>query len=130
MPINPVSHVAQLIEALRREMGSIQESQKAAPAEQIARQMPGVGQARYDLEALEKKTRARIQKLSPTAGRSLEASVRVFIEGVLLWEFGDDLNQDPHFYQMLDEIVPKICENKELAKKFQQLFSDMQYKQR
>ncbi|OOG44455.1 hypothetical protein B0B52_06850 [Polaromonas sp. A23] len=111
-------------------MGSVKESQKAAPTEQIARQMLALGNPRFDLEALEKKMRARIQKLSPDVDRSLDASVRVFIEGVLLWEFGDDLNQDPHFYQMLDEIVPKICENKDLANKFHQLFSDMQSRQR
>jgi hypothetical protein len=134
MAIDPLSSISQLIDALRHQVNSAKEVQQAA-ATQVARQgVPVKGshaepsqrtERRRDMKALENNLRTRIGKISRDAPQPLETSVRVFVEGVLRWEFGDELARDTRFHQMLDDIVGQLCGDEALSAQFRQLFDGM-----
>jgi hypothetical protein len=128
--IDPLSNVTQLIEALRQQINATKAGAPAAA--QSVRQSAGAAvqaerktKRSLDLKSLERKLQARIGKLQRQEGTSFEALTRIFIESILLWEFGDELSQDPRFHQMLDEIVETVAQDDELKEQFRSLFSKM-----
>ncbi|VAW67889.1 hypothetical protein MNBD_GAMMA08-1907 [hydrothermal vent metagenome] len=52
-------------------------------------------------------------------------SNEVFLESVLLWEFGDDIVNDPAFHPMLDKINNAICDDRESSRKFSLLIKQL-----
>jgi len=44
---------------------------------------------------------------------------------VLLWEFGEDIINDPELHQMLDKINKTICNDQELSRKFALLIKQL-----
>jgi hypothetical protein len=58
----------------------------------------------------------RVKSLDPDDPKRGKKAFRIFLESVLLAEFGDNLINDPDFYQMVDDVQhameqdPKIAE--------------------
>lgn len=132
MAIDSTSHVTQLIEALRlqitNKMGTPASSSLAASQlinsstdvtnRKNARRLLGTAD-------LKRKLSARIASLQGQSDQSFEAAIRLFVEGILSFEFGDQLSQDPRFHEMLDGIVEFITKDPELRGQFQTLFAEM-----
>ena len=102
-------------------------------------------QAKTDSLTANKKTKnsvkKKIKKTSPTElKKSISEKLRIldkkspdynqqsrniFLESVLLWEFGEDIINAPEFHQMLDKISNTICNNKESSRKFSKLIKQL-----
>ncbi|VAW58565.1 hypothetical protein MNBD_GAMMA11-2515 [hydrothermal vent metagenome] len=73
-----------------------------------------------------KKSISKKLKLLDRKSRNYEQlSNGVFLESVLLWEFGDDIINDPEFQQMLQKINGIICNDKESSRKFSRLIKQL-----
>jgi hypothetical protein len=101
--MDPVSNVGHLVEVLRKQLA---ESQKNTGASLKSNQTAGAGPAagRPSVEELQKKIRERLSRIDVNDPKSRQKSVHVFLESVLLWEFGERLMDDPKFYALLDDV--------------------------
>jgi hypothetical protein len=131
LSIDRTSNLIRLIESLRQQVGAAKVGAAASSAqnirqspETIARPTKKTDRA-LELKSLERKLNARIGQLQRSQSDSFEVSMRIFIEGVLVWEFGEALSHDPRFHRMVDEIVETVKQNKELQEDFTKLFANM-----
>lgn len=103
--MDPVSQVGQLAEVLRKQLAEAQKANTAAgtaaPAA-AAGARPAAAQA--GLAELRKKIADRIRRIDASDPHAHRKSVHVFLESVLLWEFGEHLMDDPKFHAMLDDV--------------------------
>jgi hypothetical protein len=100
--MDPVSNVGQLVEVLRKQLARSRKSTgtpaRDAPAAAAA------GGARPGIAELKKQVTEKLRRIDPDAPRARHESVHVFLESVLLWEFGERLMDDPKFYALLDDV--------------------------
>ncbi|MES2355376.1 MAG: hypothetical protein V4568_13460 [Pseudomonadota bacterium] len=132
MAIDSTSHVTQLIEALRQQITNkagtpVSTSLAASQSINVATSATNRKNTQRSLgtENLKRKLSARIAGLQGQNDQSFEAAIRIFVEGVLSFEFGDQLSQDPRFHEMLDGIVEFITKDPELQGQFKTLFTEM-----
>jgi len=101
--MEPVSNIGHLVEVLRKRLA---ESQKSTGASLKAAQTTGAARSagRPGIEELQKKIRDRLSRIDLNDPKSHQKSVHVFLESVLLWEFGEHLMDDPKFHALLDDV--------------------------
>lgn len=101
--MDPVSNVGQLVEVLRKQLGESRKS-TATPARDAPAAAAAGGGARPGIAELKKKVAEKLRRIDPDAPNARRDSVHVFLESVLLWEFGEHLMDDPKFYALLDDV--------------------------
>lgn len=111
---NPVS-IQQIVAAIRQQMvartGAAPSRAPAAKAGRTARRLPS-GRHQPDLAALIVARLRAIERDDPARGRR---AFRIFLESVLIREFGEALINDPAFYDMVDAIHASMDEQPEIA---------------
>ena len=125
MTINPISQLAQMIAAFRKQIQksriqsnlSVQYSSKTSTGSEKIK--------KRDLKQVEKKLIERITKLDMTQDNNFELGVHIFVQEILLWEFGENLSKDPHFTQVLDEVMSAFVNDQQTKLQFTTLFSQM-----
>ncbi len=77
---------------------------------------------------LKKSISEKLQSLDKKNDDYMQQSSNVFLESVLLWEFGEEIINAPEFHQMLDKINNAIHSNKESSDKFSRLIKQLSEK--
>jgi len=94
-----IGSVSELVAVIRRQLGA------TAPGDaRRARASQGGGARRYTERNLPALIEARVRQIGrddPQRGRK---AFRVFLEAVLLTHLGEELMNDPRFYQLLDDV--------------------------
>jgi len=96
-----IASVAQLVRVIQTQL-----SARAAPAAGGKKAVAGVaaGRDRYAQENLASLIELRVRQIArddPNRGRK---AFRIFLEAVLLSQFGEGLVNDPRFFQMVDDV--------------------------
>jgi hypothetical protein len=74
---------------------------------------------------LKNKIAKRIKELS-TDERSGKKGAQVFVEAILIREFGDNILQDPMFTELSKDVVDTMAENETLWNKMQAMLKEVQ----
>lgn len=101
--MEPISTVGQLVETLRKQLSEAQNRPgvlNKAPGSTPASSASG----RADVDALRQKIQEKLRRVNATDPKAEQKSIRIFLESVLLWEFGERLMDDPKFYALLDDV--------------------------
>lgn len=104
--MDPVSNLSQLIETLRRQMSSHLE-RPAAQATQRSKSTantPSQRSGRAAFSELQPTLAQRIKALDPDDKRRRQKATRIFLETVLVNEFGDAFLADPKFGEIVEQI--------------------------
>lgn len=125
MTINPISQLAQMIAAFRKQIQksriqsnlSVQSSDNTSTASEKIK--------KRDLKQVERKLIERISKLDMTQDNDFQLGVHMFVQEILLWEFGENLREDPDFIQVLDEVMNAFVNDQQTKLQFITLFSQM-----
>jgi hypothetical protein len=110
---------------------SVQQIVATIRAEMAARVTVGEQQARLEKTRLENKAKVaplpeqqqrmadlisqRVKSLDPDDPKRGRKAFRIFLESVLLTEFGDTLINDPGFYQMVDDVQNAMEQDPKIA---------------
>ncbi|OWQ43756.1 hypothetical protein CDL60_28515 [Roseateles noduli] len=86
---------------------------KTTPAGQAGVGKSGKGTGQQDVAAL---VFRRIRFIEPTDPDRRRKAFRIFIESVLLVELGDELINDPKFYEIVDEVETRMRGEHSLVK--------------
>lgn len=127
MAVDPTGSISQVMEILRRQISTpdnTQASAKATAARQPTKTSEPAKRDR-DVKALERKIASRIRLLPLDSDKELRVAIRVFMEDILLAEFGEELGQDPSFYEMVDGLAATVSCDKNLSGEFRTLFRSM-----
>jgi hypothetical protein len=122
--MDPVSNVGHLLEALRKQLAeSPRKAGTGAKAGAPASAAAAAG--RPDVAQLQKKIREKLQRIDSGDPQSRRKSVHVFLESVLLWEFGEQMMDDPKFYALLDEVQSSMESDPALRESLTTLVSQL-----
>ena len=78
---------------------------------------PATPQRKADIQDLKVQIGKRLAGLSPEERRSKRGQ-QVFLESVLVWEFGDEITSDPAFAQLTAEIQQAIEKETDVSDRF------------
>ena len=93
-----IHSVTQLVAAIRTQL-SQQTSDK-----QVARKKPAHADKMAQQESLESLVQKKIKRIDKNAPDRGKKAFRIFLETILLAHFGENLVNDPAFYQMVDDV--------------------------
>jgi hypothetical protein len=100
--MDPVSNISQLVETLRKQL--IESRANTGAGAQINLQKPPLSSGRPNVEELQKKISQKLRRIDTSDPKARQKSVHIFLESVLLWQFGEKLMDDPKFYALLDDV--------------------------
>lgn len=114
----PVENIAQVMQVLRRQMaqnlermrGSSQPAGAAAPAPSPASSAP------RPASTLRQAVARRIKSVDPDDPRYLEKATLVFVESVLLAEFGEAGVNDPAFRDLVSQVQSAMLADAEMGR--------------
>jgi|GEM_PF-6992229 len=133
--MSSISNISQLIAALRQKFSTAKSNAPALNGQhphlslQTSMRTNKNTKRSLDIKSLEQKLKARIAQSPLQSSDSFTASLHVFVETVLVWEFGEEVSQDPHFHQMLADVVDAVMQSGELKKEFSVLFDTMKFQE-
>jgi len=101
--MSSIDSIQQLVSTLRQEMvgrlaARFARGMETVKAARLAR--PAVAQGRR----LEELIARRVENIDPDDSEKGRKAFRIFLELTLLHEFGEDLINDPAFYQLVDKV--------------------------
>ena len=117
MPTDPVQGLNALVEALRRRMAGRREKVAGSKTAPASTPSPATPQRKADIQDLKTQIGKRLAGLSPEERRSKRGQ-QVFLESVLVWEFGDEITSDPAFAQLTSEIQQAIEKETDVSDRF------------
>lgn len=109
-----INSVQQIVATIRAEMSSrVVKNDRRGPA--VAAKRPAhakPAQARSRMSGLLQQRVAALDPADPQRGRK---AFRIFLESVLLAEFGEELINDPAFYAMVDQVQLAMEDDPQIA---------------
>jgi hypothetical protein len=113
--MDPVSNLGAMIESVRRQLGT-NRAGNAAPSSRTASTAAQreTGAAQASLSGLQQALRQRLAAIDGDETTRRRRATRVFVEQVLLREFGDAIIEDPAFQTLLDQVQGLISADPEL----------------
>lgn len=117
MKMSRIDNVQQIVATIRATM-----AERIKPGEHQARaaKTPSGTQARASSQVqqqqrMSKLVGQRVKALDPDDPKRGRKAFRIFLESVLLSEFGEDLINDPGFYQMVDDVQTAMEQEPQIA---------------
>jgi hypothetical protein len=101
--MDPIGNFGQMAEILRRQLLEAQRSGTGA-IKSTTETKTAVGYVRPGIDELKKTIREKLTRINARDSKAGQKFTHVFLESVLLWEFGEGLREDPKFYALLEEI--------------------------
>jgi len=118
--VEKVDRLGQLMGALRRRVLDTAKSEHRRGASAVAG--AGASGPAGGIEAL----RARIVERLEALPRDDEArAARIFVESVLVWEFGEALLEDPGFALLVEQVDERIAADKALRLQLRGVLGDL-----
>jgi hypothetical protein len=89
-------------------------------------QKPSTGKiGKISQTELKKKITDRLKNTNPDDRQSMQKSKEIFLESVILWEFGESLINDPSFPVLINKIRITLDEDGQTSKNFERLIKQL-----
>jgi hypothetical protein len=122
--MDPINNVGHLVEVLRKQLAESQKN-SGATFKTGATSNAAKNIGRPSVEDLQKKIREKLNRIDINDPKSRQKSVQVFLESVLLWEFGERLMDDPKFYALLNDVQTSMESDPEVSESLSTLISTL-----
>ncbi len=125
--MDPVNQLSQIMQTLRQRMSAQTQKTDRAHGQQTdrgsrTRKQSAGGKA--SLEQVRNRIRERVRQLAPDQ-RDGKQAAQIFVESILVWEFGEELLQDPRFEDLSREVQEIMTGDPETWKRFKGLLSSL-----
>lgn len=113
-PINPLNGIAELIrqrinaETATKRLGKSSHQAKTGEAER-GRQRASVAELRGELSCA-------LEAIDPDKPASRQKAIRIFVETVLVWQFGSGILNDPAFSELVGEVQATLDKDPSIAR--------------
>ena len=124
MPTDPVRGFNAIVQALRQRMAGRQEKVGTPASGAPPAQTPPRPAAKQDIEELRGQIARRLERLSPEERRSKRGQ-QIFLESVLVWEFGDQITTDPAFSGLTARIQQAMEQEPAMSAQFGDLLESL-----
>ena len=119
-----IKNISQIMEIVRSQVSGSSARAKNKTSGSTSRSSPGrIG--KVSQAELKKQISDKIKAANPGKKASLKESRKIFLESVILWEFGENLINDPAFQGIIDKISTTLDENEETSRHFDKLIKQL-----
>jgi hypothetical protein len=108
-----IGNIAQLVASIRSQLAA--PSTPVSPAQVTRTRQNAIQSSNYSPENLESLIGQRIKQIERDDPHRGKKAFRVFLEVVLLSQLGEQLINDPKFYQLLDDVQTSIETDPEIG---------------
>jgi len=124
--VDPLNGLSQISQILRQKFSerSQQATRKKIGTSVSDAYVPSRAGTKASAEEIKRKIHERIKGLS-AAERKGKRGAQIFIELVLLWDFGDHLLRDPQFTELSKEVVEAMAGNCTVWRQLQKLLEEI-----
>lgn len=125
MSLDPVRGVSQVMEALRRTMSEnlekLRQAGRLPPGQQT-----GLQRARPESTTdLRRKVTRRLRSIPEGDPAFQQKTVGLFVESVLLDQFGESLVNDPGFRELIDQVCTTMTQDEAIASDLRALIAEL-----
>jgi type II secretory pathway component PulM len=124
MPTDPIQGFNAIVQALRQRLAGRREKIETRAADAPAPATPARTEQKASIDDLRIQIAKRLAGLSPEERRSRRGR-QVFLESVLVWEFGDEITTDPAFGRLTAEIQQAIEDEAAISTRFGDLLESL-----
>jgi hypothetical protein len=123
--VEPLGGVSQVMELLRLQMSeNLEKLRRAGGVPGDARALPGVG-ARPVPPTLREALARRLRALDPADPHYQRRATSMFVESVLVAEFGDGAINDPEFQRIVRDVATTMGAERAVADDLALLFAEL-----
>jgi hypothetical protein len=124
--VDPISQINPVLDALRRQLAeNIERMRKAGKLAAAGQGAAARQSAPAGAEPLEAAVRRRVGAIDRHSAEGLAAASRVFVETVLVAEFGQGLLADPGLGEMLNDLSASLREDPELREQLDRMLTEL-----
>ena len=124
MPTDPIQGFNAIVQALRQRLARRREQVETGAAGPSTPASPPRTRQKASVDDLRVQIAKRLAGLSPEERRSKRGR-QVFLESVLVWEFGDEITTDPAFGRLTAEIQQAIEQEAAVSASFADLLESL-----
>jgi len=119
-----IKNINQIMEIVRTQVSGKTSGVKKSKS--AAAQKPSTGKVgKISQTELKKKITEKLKSTGSNTPESLQKSKEIFLESVILWEFGENLINDPSFPILIDKIRTTLDEDEQTSKNFERLINQL-----
>lgn len=123
--MGPIDSLNQIMRILRRQLSEkIQHKSKNTATNSLFGSDAAENKIKPSLQELQQKIHNRIDALEETEKKGPKA-ISIFIESILLWEFGDRLIEDSQFTELTERLRHIMTEDPLIYNKIQTFLGDL-----
>jgi hypothetical protein len=125
--VDPLSGLSQITQILRKKLSERSSSRvgKNVDTPLSGFCAPSPPRTKPSAEEIKRKIGERIRNLSADDRRGKKGA-QIFVELVLMWDFGEQLLRDPQFTELSKEVVNAMAENSTVWNHLQTLLEDIE----
>ena len=122
--MDPINGLSQIMRVLRERLAQKSSSSEKSSAKSGAASPSRKSTSKAAPDEIMRRIGERIRALSPDERRGGKG-IQIFVESVLVWEFGEELLQDPRFTEIAKEVQSSISENSTARDKLLSLLNQL-----
>jgi hypothetical protein len=123
--MDPISHVNPVLDALRRQLAENIERLRRAGKLSAGTRGGAAAHSAASAESLEAALRRKLAAIDRRSSAGLSAATRVFVETVLVGEFGPGLLTDPGFGQLAAELSESLRQEPEVREPLERMLFEL-----
>lgn len=122
-----IDGLGHMLEILRRRISSSTRRQDGTSQSRTSSNTAASASAipKQSIGALREKVRERLHSLNLSEGQRRDNAVRIFLESVILWEFGDDIATTHEFGEIVANISQELISHPTLSVNLNNLIDDL-----
>ena len=120
--MDPINSIGQIAQILRRKLANRTDSRNAdETASRLSDKAPA---DKVSPEEIRRKISARIQSLDIEERQGPKAAL-IFIESIIVWEFGEELLEDPKFSELSKSVLDSFSADTNASAKLNALLTQL-----
>lgn len=120
--MDSIGNVSRLLESLRKQVLEAK-GQTGKPVKTANVGKSNTPSSCHDINELRQRVRNKLCAIDAAEAKAPHKGMHVFLETVLLWEFGDKLLEDPKFYSLLEDMQRDIESDRTVSAKLENMIS-------
>lgn len=121
--MDKINGLNQIVEILQSRLSKSNKKEKSSTTKSPKTKAETRSSEKHTIEDLEIKISSKFKSLNKNSQDYKRTAVNIFIDEVLVWEFGNNIIADPEFSKLKEKIYNSFLENRTLDENFEKILS-------
>ena len=123
--MDKINGLNQIVEMLQSRLSKSNKKEKSSTTKSPKTKAETRSSEQHTIEDLEIKITSKFKSLNKNSQNYKQTAVNIFIDEVLVWEFGNNITTDPEFTKLKEKIYNSFLENRTLDENFEKILAQL-----